>query len=95
MISIFSKISGLYTLWNALSLKQKIELWFGKVHNKKLSIYHKIAFWNQSGWDRRTFEDMPNLIFYLKNSDDFNTEFLKIKNSNYKVPEKTFLHLWK
>lgn len=29
MISIFSRITGIYTLWNSITLMEKINLWFG------------------------------------------------------------------
>jgi len=29
MISIFSLITGLYTIWNAFTLADKLRLWFG------------------------------------------------------------------
>jgi len=46
LISIFSLITGLYTLWNSLNLSEKIVLWFGTEDKQYLEIYHKLAFWN-------------------------------------------------
>lgn len=61
MISIFSLINGLYTIWNALNLADKLKLWFGSGNKQFLSIYHKVALWNQAGWDKRTLGNIPKL----------------------------------
>lgn len=66
-------------------------MWFGhhddfSKDDSHLKIYHKIAFWNQAGWDLRTFANIPHLKEDLNDCENkvFKLEYLSIKNHEYK-----------
>ncbi|CAD8094996.1 unnamed protein product [Paramecium sonneborni] len=97
IISIFSKLVCLFYLWQEMKLNDKVILWFGNVlHTKKkeklniqpfFCIYHKIAFWNEAGWDKRTLQKIT------VSSDDHKKLYSEYDTQNI-VPEFQFILFW-
>ncbi|CAD8082619.1 unnamed protein product [Paramecium primaurelia] len=97
IISVFSKLVCLFQIWQELKLNEKIILWFGNVlHTKKkekqnaqpfFCIYHKLAFWNEAGWDKRTLQKIS------VSADDHKKLYDDYKDQNI-VPEFQFILFW-